>query len=58
MPYRRADAEYLREKGRQFRQLAADCADAPTAAKMLEVAGELEAKAAEIERRPDPRRLT
>jgi hypothetical protein len=55
MPYRRADAEYLREKARQFRKLAPELA-AVYRAKMLELAAELEAKADEIEGRPDPRK--
>ena len=54
MPYRRADADYLREKARQFRLIAVDC-DPVNAAKLTEIAAELEAKAAEIEQRPDPR---
>jgi len=44
MPYRRADVEYLRGKARQFRLLAGDCSGTPTAAKMLEIAVDLEAK--------------
>jgi len=55
MPYRRADAEYLREKAGAFRRLATGY-DAKTAAQLLQMANELEAKAAEIEQRPDPRR--
>jgi hypothetical protein len=55
MPYRRADADYLRTKARQFRALAASC-DEVNGRKMLELADELESKAAEIETRPDPRR--
>jgi hypothetical protein len=55
MPYRRADAEYLRQKARQFRKLAPELA-AVYRAKMLELAAELEAKADEIEGRPDPRK--
>jgi hypothetical protein len=55
MPYRRADAEYLRTKARQFRKLAVSC-DEASSRKMLELANELESKADEIETRPDPRR--
>jgi len=54
MPYRRADADYLRTKARQFRQLAADSGMKFTT-QLLELAAELEAKANEIEARPDPR---
>jgi hypothetical protein len=54
MPYRRADAEYLREKGRAFRRIAAGF-KTPETEKLLELAADLEARAAEIERRPDPR---
>jgi hypothetical protein len=55
MPYRRTDADFLREKARAFRRIAAAC-DPVNAAKLTEAAGELEAKAAEIEQRPDPRK--
>jgi hypothetical protein len=54
MPYRRADAEYLREKARQFRKLAPQLEE-PHRTKLLEVAIDLELKADEIETRPDPR---
>ncbi|MGO8914391.1 MAG: hypothetical protein ACLQJR_00620 [Stellaceae bacterium] len=60
MPHRRQDADYLRAKAAQFRELALQnktllSAD-PLSAKMIAIAEELEAKAAEIEKRPDPRR--
>jgi hypothetical protein len=55
MPYRRQDADYLRAKALQFRLLAAEY-KTPMSAKMIAVADELEARAAEIETRPDPRR--
>jgi hypothetical protein len=54
MPYRRADAEYLREKAAAFRRIAAGF-KRPDMDKLLELAGDLEAKADEIEQRPDPR---
>jgi hypothetical protein len=54
MPYRRADADYLREKANAFRRLAAEYKP-PASEKLLEVANDLEAKAEEIEQRPDPR---
>ena len=54
MPYRRRDADYLRQKASQFRRLAPEC-EPTISAKMLEV-DELEAKADEIEKRSDPRR--
>lgn len=54
MPYRRADAEYLREKARAFRRIAAGF-QKPDTQKLLELAADLEAKADEIEARPDPR---
>jgi hypothetical protein len=56
MPYRRADAEYLREKARRFRRMAAEN-DTPLSPTLLQIANELDAKADEIEQRPDPRRL-
>jgi hypothetical protein len=55
MPYRRADAEYLRSKARQFRRLATDY-DTKVSPQLLELANDLDAKADEIEQRPDPRR--
>jgi hypothetical protein len=55
MPYRRQDADYLREKASQFRKLAPSL-DEPSRTRLLEVAIDLEAKAAEIEQRPDPRK--
>lgn len=55
MPYRRADAEYLRSKARQFRRVATDYGT-KIFMELLEIANELEAKADEIEARPDPRR--
>ena len=54
MPYRRADAEYLRDKARAFRRIAAGF-KTPETEKILALAAELETKAAEIEARPDPR---
>jgi hypothetical protein len=54
MPYRRQDAEYLREKARRFRRMATDF-DTPISASLLQIANELNAKADEIEQRPDPR---
>ena len=54
MPYRRADAEYLRDKANAFRRLAMEFKP-PVFEKLLEVAKDLEAKADEIEQRPDPR---
>jgi hypothetical protein len=47
------DAAYLREKAARFRGIAATC-DTATAAKLLELSVELEAKAAAIEARLDP----
>ena len=47
------DAAYLREKATRFRSIAALC-DPITAAKLLELSVELEAKAAEIEARSRP----
>jgi len=44
----RSDVEYLREKAAQYRKLVPQC-EAAMAAKLLELAIELEAKAAEIE---------
>lgn len=55
MPYRRSDAGYLRLKARQFRRLAIDHAT-KLSPQLLEIANELEAKADEIEQRPDPRK--
>ncbi|HWG78868.1 MAG TPA: hypothetical protein VN681_03785 [Stellaceae bacterium] len=55
MSYRRADADYLRDKARKFRRLAADHAT-KLSPQLLEIANELEAKADEIEQRPDPRK--
>lgn len=55
MPYRRSDAGYLRLKARQFRRLATDHAT-KLSPQLLEIANELEAKADEIEQRPDPRK--
>jgi hypothetical protein len=57
MPYRRKDAEYLREKARTFCRLTQDLAT-PAAEQLLAVANDMEAKADEIERRPDPRHLS
>jgi hypothetical protein len=48
--HQRRDVEFLREKAARFRQIAATC-DAATAAKLLEIAADLEAKATEIEAR-------
>ena len=56
MPYRRSDAEYLREKAWMFRRFAQDLAT-PAAEQLLAVADGMEAKADEIERRPDPQHL-
>jgi hypothetical protein len=53
MPHTRRDAAYLREKAARFRSIAALC-DAITAAKLLELSVELEAKAAEMEARSRP----
>ena len=50
MPETRRDAAFLREKAVRFRGIAAIC-DQLTAAKLLELSVELEAKAAEIEAR-------
>jgi hypothetical protein len=55
MPYRRQDADYLREKARQFRTLAPSLEE-PSRTRLLKIAIDLEAKAAEIEQRPDPRK--
>jgi hypothetical protein len=44
------DVEFLREKAARFRQLAQNC-DARTAARLLEIAADMEAKAAELEAR-------
>jgi hypothetical protein len=55
MPYRRADAEYLREKARQFRRLAIGMDD-ENRRRLYDLANELEVKADEVEQRPDPRR--
>ena len=55
MPYRREDAAYLRHKAAQFRALA-DEMRTPISAKLREIAAELDAYAAAIEKRPDPRR--
>ena len=49
MPQRR-DVEFLREKAARFRQIAATC-DARIAAKLLDIAADLDAKAREIEAR-------
>ena len=49
MPWH-SDVAYLREKAEQFRKLATRY-ETPLAAKMLELAADLEAKAAEIEAR-------
>ncbi len=54
MPYRRRDADYLRAKAAHFRQLSA-AYSTPISQKMIEVADALEARAAELEQRPDPR---
>lgn len=56
MPYRRADAEYLREKAAAFRRIAAGLKP-PDTENLLDLARDLEAKADEIERRPDPRQM-
>ena len=53
MPYRRADAEYLREKARQFRRIAIGLDD-ERRRRIYDVANDLEAKAEEIEARPGP----
>jgi hypothetical protein len=50
-----SDAEYLREKAARYRKLAPQCETA-MAAKLLELAIELEAKAAEIEAKSRPPR--
>jgi hypothetical protein len=55
MPSRSDDAEYLREKAAQYRKLALQC-ETTVAAKMVELAIELEAKAAEIDARSRPQR--
>jgi hypothetical protein len=52
MWFRRADAEYLREKARRFRCMAINDDDTPVSERLLQVAGELEAEADEIEGRP------
>ena len=53
MPHRRARAEYLREKARQFRRIAIQVDD-ETRRRIYDVANELEAKADEIEVRLEP----
>ena len=56
MPWR-SEVAYLREKAVQFRKLAADYAadyNVTAAAKLYEIAIDLEAKAAEIEARNRP----
>jgi hypothetical protein len=45
-----SDVDFLREKAARFRQLAQTC-DARTAARLLEIATDMEAKAAELEAR-------
>ena len=55
MPYRRADADYLREKAAAFRRIAAGFEN-PQTEDLLRLASDLEARAEEIERRPDPRK--
>jgi hypothetical protein len=54
MPRRPRDPEFLREKAHQFRELAEGC-NAFSSAKMLALADELDAMAAEVEKRPDRR---
>jgi hypothetical protein len=54
VPYRRSDAEFLRDKARSFRRMATQL-DAAVAKGLLQMANDMEAKADEIERRPDPR---
>jgi hypothetical protein len=55
MWFRRADADYLREKARRFRCMAIDNDDTPVSERLLQVADELEIEADAIEGRPDPR---
>jgi hypothetical protein len=52
---RHSDPAYLREKAAQFRRIAVTC-EMTAAAKLHEIAVELEAKAAEIEARGRPAR--
>lgn len=54
MPYRRSDADYLRDQARRFRRLAAET-DTGIGPQLLLMANEFDAKADEIEQRPDPR---
>jgi hypothetical protein len=55
VPYRHADAAYLRDKARAFRHLADQLAR-PLWETVLAIAADLEAKADEIERRPNQRK--
>ena len=55
MWFRRADADYLREKARRFRAMAISDDDTPVSERLLQVANDLDAKADEIAGRPDPR---
>jgi hypothetical protein len=51
MWFRRADADYLREKARRFRDMAIVDDDTSVSERLLQVAKELEAMADEIEGR-------
>jgi hypothetical protein len=52
MPHRRHDAEYLRRKAVEFRQLAHRYVS-PISSKILQLAEELEVHAAELEKQAD-----
>jgi hypothetical protein len=54
MPYRRADADYLREKARMLRRAAA-MLNSDLSDRIRQIAKELDARADEIDARPDPR---
>jgi hypothetical protein len=54
MPYRRADADYLREKARMLRRAAA-MLNSDLSDRIRQIAKELDARADEIEALPDPR---
>jgi hypothetical protein len=47
--FRRADADHLLQKARWFRSIAIDDDDTPISDRLLEMAADLEAHAAEIE---------
>jgi hypothetical protein len=54
MPFRQSDADYLRKRAAEFRKLATDH-ETPISAELMEIASSLDARAAEIEKRPGPR---